>query len=209
MDDGQLSAREFGAAFKGFLEQAATGVPAEESVFARRLREHLGVDPSELEVVTQTFDVADRPNLQVALDAYLEAEGRSAEVVGIAAPYSGLHGASITELIAPTSGGLFGGGGRFGEGPVEYVHVDLGEGRSLMCIDGALALLRDDDGPLALLISSGQENTPRGASIELQATAPERERAERFLADLRADVRRRNVYRGRVISVVHSTSPFR
>src|SRR5262249_21948315 len=88
-------------------------------------------------------------------------------------------------------------------------HVSLGEGRSLMCLDGALLLLRDEDGPLALLISSGQENTPRGATVELQAAAPERERTERFLAALRADVRRRNVYRGRVISVEASTSPFR
>ena len=34
MTDEQLSAQDFGAAFKGFLEQAATGVPDEESIFA-------------------------------------------------------------------------------------------------------------------------------------------------------------------------------
>ena len=76
MDEQQVSARDFGAAFKGFLEQAATGVPPEEPVFARRFREHLGVDPTTLEIVSQQFEVTDRPNVQVALDAYLEGEGR-------------------------------------------------------------------------------------------------------------------------------------
>ena len=36
MEDEQLSARDFGAAFKGFLEQVSTGVPGEEPIFARR-----------------------------------------------------------------------------------------------------------------------------------------------------------------------------
>jgi hypothetical protein len=71
----QLSAREFGSAFKGFLEQAANGVPDEEPMFARRIREHLGADPATLEVVGQTLEVQDRPNLQLALDAYLSQDG--------------------------------------------------------------------------------------------------------------------------------------
>jgi hypothetical protein len=196
-----LSARDFGAAFKGFLEQAATGVEAEEPIFARRLRQHLGVDPSTLEIVSRGFEAVDRPNLQVALDAYLAGEGRGAETIGFVSPYAGFRSTSITELIAQPRAGFFSDGAGVQEGPVEYAEVELGEGRSLTCIDSALLLVATRDGPLALLISSGQEQMPFRGRIELQAMAPERELAESFLTELKAETRARNVYRGRVISL--------
>ncbi len=52
-----LSPRAFGASFRTFLEQAATGIPVENSVFSERLEAHLGVEPSGLEVVTNTFSI--------------------------------------------------------------------------------------------------------------------------------------------------------
>jgi hypothetical protein len=200
MADEPLSASDFGTAFKGFLEQAASGVPTEEPIFARRLRDHLGVDPAALPVVSQEFSITDRPNVQVALDAYLEGKGRSAEILGFVTPYGRLRGSSITDLLARTRGG-FVGESSVQEGPVEYVHVDLGEGKSVMCIDTALVLVTSDNGPIALLISSGHEQGPFRGKIQLQAMAPERDLAERLLADLRIEVRQRNVYRGRVISL--------
>jgi hypothetical protein len=200
MTDDALSAREFGTAFKGFLEQASAGMPDSEPLFAQRLREHLGHDPATLPVVGQGFDPTDRPNLQVALDGYLGADGRSAETLGFAAPYGGFRGATFTDLIASRGSGLFG-ESHVAEGPVAYTHVDLGEGRSITCIESALLLVTTEHGPLALLVSSGNEHSPRGAQIEVQAMAPEREAAERVLAELRSEARRRNVYRGRVISL--------
>ena len=103
MPNDDLSAREFGAAFKGFLEQAANGVPVEEPIFARRIREHLGADPTTLEIVGQTLEVTDRPNLQLALDSYLEGDGRSAERLGFVA--ESFVAMSLTTLIAPAERG--------------------------------------------------------------------------------------------------------
>jgi hypothetical protein len=202
MVDESLSARDFGAAFKGFLEQASAGVRDEEPVFARRLREHIGADPATLPIVTQEFAVTDRPNVQAALDAYLEHEGRRGEVRGFMSPYAGFRGASITDLIAQRGSGFFGQSGA-GEGPIEYVHVDLGEGRSITCVDSAMVFITSESGPLALLISSGQEQGPFRGKIRLQAMAADRAVAEGFLAELRLEARRRNVYRGRVISLEH------
>ena len=42
---GQISAGEFGAAFKGFLEQAVAQAPVEQPFFVRRLTEHFGEAP--------------------------------------------------------------------------------------------------------------------------------------------------------------------
>src|SRR5262245_17295940 len=144
MENEDLSARDFGAAFKGFLEQAATGVPVEEPVFAQRVRAHLGTDPAALEIVNRKFDALDRPNVQVALDAYLEGEGRSAEILGFTAPYAGFRATSITELIAPGSPSLFADRG-VQPGPVEYVDVDVGAGKSLSCLGEALLFLTTED----------------------------------------------------------------
>jgi cell division protease FtsH len=197
MPDDDLSARAFGPAFKGFLEQAANGVPAEEPIFARRIREHLGADPTTLEIVGQTLEVTERPNLQLALDSYLEEDGRSAERLGFVA--ESFVAMSLTMLIARGKTGLWG-GGSVGEGPVGYAHVDVGEGKLLACIDSALLLLTTESGPRVLLVSKDPQQT-RGGNIELQAMAPEREPAERLLADLRVEMRRRNVYRARAISL--------
>src|SRR5947207_1686364 len=200
MPDESLSARDFGSAFKGFLEEASAGVPDRQPVFARRLREHIGADPATLPIVTQEFAVTERPNVQVALDAYLGQEGRSGDVVGFISQYAGFRGASITDLVAQRGSGFFG-QSEACEGPVEYIHVDLGEGESITCVDSAMVFITDESGPLALLISSSQEQGPFRGKIRLQAMAADRALAERFLAELRLEARRRNVYRGRVISL--------
>jgi len=62
VDEQPLSASEFGAAFKGFLEQAVTAGPEQEPPFVVRIREHLGAEPSALSVVSQDFESTDHAN---------------------------------------------------------------------------------------------------------------------------------------------------
>jgi AAA+ superfamily predicted ATPase len=203
MNDEQLSAQEFGAAFKGFLEQAATGVPKEEPVFARRIREHLGVDPTPLPILSQLFASTDRPNVQVALDSLLQKEGRSFEALGLASQHIGFTGASLSNLLVPESTGFFGQSAPT-VAPVKYVQIELGDGSTLACIETAVLFATTDDGPLVGLIWSGADNSIHRGKIELQVMAPGREVAERFLTQVRDEVLARNVYRGRVISLERS-----
>jgi hypothetical protein len=200
VEEQPLSARDFGAAFKGFLEQAVTDAPPEEPVFVRRLREHLGVDPGGLPIVGQDFDSTDRPNIQVSLDAFIEPETREAELIGFVSPYAGFQPTTLSVLLAPTPAGLMG-GPSLDLGPVKYVDVDLGDDRVMTCIESALLLVQTESGPLAVLVATGQEHGPYGGKIIVQAMAPERLVADRFLAELRTEIRRRNVYRGRVVSL--------
>jgi ATPase family associated with various cellular activities (AAA)/AAA+ lid domain len=200
MDEQPLSAREFGAAFKGFLEQAVTETPEEGSIFLRRIRDHLGVDPTSLSVVSQEFEGTDHPNVQVALDAYLEPDTRTVELLGFASPFAGYQPVTLATLLAkPRSGPMA--GPSVDLGPVQYVEVDVGSDEVLACIESALLLLRTESGPLVVLIAAGAEYGPRSGKVIVQALAAERERADRFLADLRTDIRRRNVFRGQVISL--------
>ena len=199
MHDDELSPRAFGASFRTFLEQAATGVPAEDSVFSERLRAHLGVDPAGLEIVTHSFSQVDRPNVQVALDAYLEGDGRSAEALGFLVPNASFRAVMLTDLILRSRPGFFG-GASVQIGPVGHVHVDVGGGRTLTCIETGLLLLTTEHGPVALLVSGDQQAISGERKIRLQAIAAERATSEQVLADIDAERRKRSVFRGRTIS---------
>ena len=77
-----ISAGDFGAAFKGFLERTVAAAPEEEPVFAARLRAHFSTDPAVLPIVAEHFEPSEHPNLQAALDAWLQQPGRSSEAMG-------------------------------------------------------------------------------------------------------------------------------
>jgi hypothetical protein len=200
VDEQPLSAREFGAAFKGFLEQAVTDGPEDDPPFVVRIREHLGAEPSALSVVSQEFESTDHANVQVGLDALLDADGGTAEILGIASPAAGYMPVTLASLLAPRGGGLMA-GPSMDLGPVQYVDVDLGPGGTLTCLQSGLLLARRESGPLVVLVATGAEYGPRAGKVGVEALAPAREDAERFLADLRGEIRRRNVFRGRVISL--------
>ena len=77
------SAGDFGAAFKGFLERTVAAAPVAEPVFAARLRAHFGTDPAALPIVAEQFEPSEHPNLQAALDAWLQPSERSFEAIGV------------------------------------------------------------------------------------------------------------------------------
>jgi hypothetical protein len=54
MADSPISPKDFGASFKGFMEQMAQQARAEEPFFRRRLREHFGSDPATQTIQTFT-----------------------------------------------------------------------------------------------------------------------------------------------------------
>jgi cell division protease FtsH len=200
VDEQPLSASEFGAAFKGFLEQAVTEGPREEPPFVARIRGHLDADPSALSVVSQQFESTDHANVQVALDALLERDPEAAEILGFASAAAGYFEISLASLLAGPGTGLMP-GPSIHLGPVQYVDVDLGARGSLTCLQSGLVLVRRESGPLVVLVSAGAEYGPRAGKVVVEALAPSREEAERFLAELRTEIRRRNVFRGRVISL--------
>jgi cell division protease FtsH len=192
------SAREFGAAFKSFLEQSVGEAPATESAFAAVIRAHLGADPATLPTVSDTHEVTDQPNLQLALDDWLGGPGRSFQALGVASEYKRIGGLGLGDLLAP-AGGLLRAGPAIG--PVEWVTVRLDGGRTVTCLQFGLLLVRDGDDRFALLVR-GPSNYGMERNVQVEVMAADRERARRLLAELRAGMAERNVYRGRVISLL-------
>jgi hypothetical protein len=75
--------------------------------------------------------------------------------------------------------------------------------RRISCVRAGLWLLDDGGRPLVLGLAR-EDHGPGEAELGLEVMASERERAEAFLADLRALMDEHNVYRGRVLELTGS-----
>src|SRR5262249_26844521 len=194
-----VSVEEFGASFKGFLDQMASQAPAEEPIFLRQLRMHFGSDPATLPIVSEQFEKYDQPNVHTAIETYVSGEGRSSQIMGILAGHAAFRGISLSDLVAPQGFGLMGGQAPR-EGPVQYINVRLEGDRVLSCVQSGLYLVRDGQEPLALLVHADMDFHPF-AKLKIEAMGLDKGAAERFLANLRITLRKNNVYRGHVLSL--------
>ena len=197
-DDKKLDVKDFGASFKGFMEQMAQQAPAEEPELLQRARQHFGTDPAALPVVTEQFARHEHPNLHLAIESYLAVDGRSAELLGVTIVHE-LFGVKLSQLFSPGGGGMMGAPASVGS--VEYDNVTLDDGRALACVSGGLFLVREGDRRLALLVSASPRERAFGSSLTAQVMAADRAQAEAVLAELRCAMRDRSVYRGRIISL--------
>jgi hypothetical protein len=78
-----FSAEDFGASFKGFLDQMSAAAPSEEPIFRRRLREHFEREPKELPTLTEKFPTYDHANLHTAVESELSGTDCSVETFGV------------------------------------------------------------------------------------------------------------------------------
>ena len=89
MAEDVISPREFGTAFKGFLDQSVAHAEAPDPPLRVRLRAHFATDPAVLPVVGEQFEGYDDANVQLAIDSWLGTERRAAELVGVrSGPFS-------------------------------------------------------------------------------------------------------------------------
>jgi len=196
MGDTPISPKDFGASFKTFMEQMARASPAEEPFFRRRLREHFGADPAKYSIVAEKFSDANHPNLHLAIEAFVTAPGRSHELLGISSDRASFMGIELAQLV---SGGSRTRGDGADEGPVTYKNVALDGDRVLACTQLGLYLIADGEARLAILVSRIERGYDSGVKVEVLAAA--RDTADACLAALRSAMRKRNVYRGHVVSL--------
>ena len=201
MADSPISPKDFGASFKGFMEQMARQSPTEEPFFQKRLREHFGADPAKFAIVAEKVSDANHPNLHLAIEAFVTAPGRSFELLGISSQTAQFMGMNLAQLVA-------GGGAMRGdppdEGPVTYTNVALDGDRVLACTQLGLYLVKEGDARLAIFVAKTERGYRDGINVEVLAT--ERAAADACHAALRNSMRVRNVYRGHVVSLSANNS---
>ena len=132
-----ISPKDFGASFKGFMEQMACERPGEEP-FRRRLSEHFGAD-LEIRDRREKFSDANHPNLHPRSRRLSPRrdERSSSSVSAARRPFMG----SLAQLVS--------GGGddawRRSGGPVAYANIALDGDRVLACTQLGVYLIREGD----------------------------------------------------------------
>jgi cell division protease FtsH len=185
-----VSVEDFGVLFERFLETVVKG-GKRSSPLADLLAAHLAVDPSSLSVVVEPMTSAQRPNLQVALDAFLAAPERRSTIVGLQSPNRAHEGVSFAQALQREWSMLT-------IGAPEFSEISLGEGEVLPCLDFGIYLVHEDDHPFAILVSKAAAYNPQVQQrVEVIAQTPER--ASEMIAELRRLMRERNVYRGKIV----------
>jgi cell division protease FtsH len=198
-DRGSNLAADFIAIIRAALDQEAAQKPTEEPYFRQRLTDHFGTDPATLPVVRETVPSHDHPNLHRALQTVLAAHDRAAELLGIATRH-GHSEVSLSQMILPTAGRW--GGSDLYLGPVRYLNIMLHDEQVLACLHTGLFLVSAGDERLAVLVRGPSEEGWGDRSTHIQVMAREQAIAAALLAEIRAAMRRENVYRGRIISLV-------
>jgi len=191
-----MEPEELAASIKALNLWAHQHAPPPEAEPTRRLREHFDTDPATLPIVTRALKVWDRPNLQVAIDAFL-AE-RVADLLGLV-----IHRFQPIGLADLARGGQMVAG--VGVGEAERVTIALGDGEGVACVQSGLWLVDGAGERLALMLKSNE----RGMSeqVALQVMAEDRERAQAVVGELWRLMGERNVYRGRVVEMKAKCAP--
>ena len=185
-----MDPEELAASINRLVDWAEQHAPKPEPPVRVRLRAHFGCEPGELPVVTRSLEAWDRPNLQVALEAWLA--GKDVEIVGVSVMDG--YRAGLAELVR---GGAWAGDVELGG--VEHVTVPLGSDESITCVQSGLWLVRDGELLVVLMLKSIDHGM--GEQLALEAMATDRATAEAALAEVRTLMAERNVYRGRVLEL--------
>lgn len=166
--------------------------PARQFSVLTRLRKHLKADPALMPVVAQDLAVYERPNLHLAIEELRQEVAEPGELLGIVTQIQ-YESPRLPKLSRESTT-------RYYEtGSVEYIDMPLADGRQLACVTCGLYLLRDGDGPVALLVTQDRYRHPPGIIVEVMAA--DREHAEHFLRRLSRLVRVGHAFRGKVLSV--------
>lgn len=158
------------------------------------LAEHFDADPVSLPVVSMLFEHWDHVNTQAALDAFLAAPGRTSRAIGATVPLP--PGGSPLPPEAPVLADLLTAADARIGAPV-VVALANGPDSTAPCLDTALVLADDDEGPIAIYVRGDSPLMGKRRAIEVQA--PTAERAGAVLDELARLTVERSWFKGQVV----------
>ncbi|MGN8051253.1 AAA family ATPase [Curtobacterium sp. 22159] len=189
--------RDLMRAFARYLERvnelAATEQQAVLTPIGERIRDHLGVDPQSVPVITEEFPDHRLVDADIALEA-LAGDAADA-LVGIAGDDSRFH-SSVSEFIANPHT-------RWAVGPVGYAPRATGADSTRRVVSFGLRFVTFEGVPVAVLQRSAKPEYGRHRAT-LEVLAGDQDAASAFLRRLRELMIERSVLRGQVLSFVQS-----
>ena len=193
MGDGvDISPEDFAKAFVRISEWAALDAHGDRSPFKSMLVEHFGADPSTYPVTGESIAPYDLPNLQLAIQSYIEREGVDHRLVGFGG-HVGYAEMSLSGLVHDFGFGVV-------VGPVRRTVVELDGDRSVTCVTAGLFLISEGESRIALMLMQGQHGFDE-PGLRIEVLAADQADGERLLRELRALMQDHNVYRGKVLAL--------
>jgi ATPase family associated with various cellular activities (AAA) len=182
---------DVGRLARRFVARTVAAARAEDQSVSRLLRDHLRAGGADLPVAKASWPPYDRVNVQTGLEAWLAAPGREHQIVGLTQYRHRDFG--LADLMHPVGWGP-------GVGSVETQSLPAGPGgRTRPCVQCAVYLTTDADGPAVLLVRGPEEHGMfNGVNVEVVATSPDR--APAIAAEIRQLSIDHNVFRGHVIA---------
>ena len=195
---------DVGRLARRLLNRAVRTARTEDQPLRQLLLDHLGPDAAALPTVSATWPAYEHVNVQVGLEAWLEAGSeRTHEVFGITGIGMMRHMeiVGIGDLLQPPNHGPF---GAAGVGGVLTIAVPTGPGgQTHPCVSHGIYLV--DDGPLdggrarLAIVLQPVDRGPR-PEVVVQVTGPDQDRVQAVLSEIRTLASERSVFRGQVIS---------
>jgi len=146
-------------------------------------------------VVSDSWPPSEHVNVQLGLESWLRRSGRNHRLVGVTGCQHRVF--SLADLAQDESAGH---GPGLGLGSVAMANQPSGpSGQTYPCVQCALYLVEDQDGPLGVLLR-GSDSRGSEQAVSLAVIAPDLDRAAAALAAIRAATVEHNVFRGQVLS---------
>jgi ATPase family protein associated with various cellular activities (AAA) len=187
----EAEAREFAAAFRGFIEWVhQAGDDGQHNEVAGLIAGFLAPAGADHSVVSRNLPVFEHVNLQAAIDAWCARPGRAVEVHGVLLPPH--HSVMLQQLV----GGEW--TGRLRVTAPALVDLPSGPASTLGCLKLALLLVTDARGRYVIMVQGPGEHHP-GLEVEI-AGLPLAD-AQSVLGELDRLRHELNVYRGHLLDV--------
>jgi len=185
--------RELMRAVRAYLERVtalaqqearATRTPVGDAITA-----HLGVDAASLPVVQESIADHRLVDADIALEAMSETGGGT--LIGVSGGQQRMHNA-MAEIVSNAHL-------RFEPGPVDYAERATGPSTSRRVVSMGVRLLSFQGHPIAVMQRAASPQSGRSSAM-LEVMGEDAGVVSAFLAELRAEMIRRSVLRGQVLS---------
>jgi hypothetical protein len=155
-------------------------------------------DPVSLPVVRQGFAETELPNLNNAIEQYVQDHFAKVEIIG--ATGAGMSGMNTTfaDVVAPQGrlSGLFGG---YQQGAVQYRTVAVDVDATQRCVERGIFLVQEGEHRIAIYLHIDPWFHKGGINIEVMCANPDI--ASRVLAEIQSRSIKNSVYRGKILSL--------
>ena len=151
-------------------------------------------------IISETFAAYDHANVAIALDACLEADDRSYDLIALSGQQR--HYGSLSDLIEmgeQTGVGL---------GSVDHVNLAVGPEDTMAAVQFGIYLVRDGGVPLVLLLRGAQEQHGPEEGVTVEILSAQQDLARSLLAGVRRLMVELNIFRGQVLSFGQSRMGF-